>query len=96
MGLRDRAGRFDESHQPRLLVIIGALVLLAAFVIYFVVANDDDVSVDFLFFEATTGLIWVILLSLAIGIVAGVLLSQVYRRRSARSAMPSSTRSGDS
>ena len=46
-------------------------------------ANNDRVSVKFLFFDATTGLIWVILLSLAIGVVAGLLLSQLYRRRSA-------------
>ena len=81
MSVRDRVGRIDESYQPRLWLILGALVLLAAYVIYFVVANDDDVSVDFLFFEARTGLIWVILLALAIGIVGGVLLSQLYRRR---------------
>jgi uncharacterized integral membrane protein len=96
MRLRDRAGKIDESYQPRLWLILGALVLLAAYVIYFVVANDDDVSVDFLFFDTRTGLIWVILLALAIGLLAGVLLSQLYRRRSARSATPSSIRSGDS
>ena len=81
MGVRDRVGKIDDSYQPRLWLSLGGLVLLAAYVIYFVVANDDDVSVDFLFFEARTGLIWVILLALAIGIVGGVLLSQLYRRR---------------
>jgi uncharacterized integral membrane protein len=96
MRLRDRAGKIDESYQPRLWFILGALVLLAAYMIYFVVANDDDVSVDFLFVDARTGLIWVILLALAIGLLAGVLLSQLYRRRSASRVTPSEMRSGDS
>ena len=96
MGLRDRVGKIDDSYQPRLWVSLAALVVLGAYVLYFIAANDDEVSVDFLFFEARTGLIWVILLSLAIGILAGVLLSQLYRKRSARSATPSSIRSGDS
>lgn len=86
MGLRDRARNVDESFQPRLWIALGGLVLLAAYVIYFIVANDDEVSVDFLFFSARTGLIWVILLCLAIGIVGGVLLSQLYRRRRGQSS----------
>jgi uncharacterized integral membrane protein len=95
--LGKRTADLDERYQARLWVVLGALGLLVAYVLYFVLANDGDVSVDFLFFDATTGLIWVILLSLAIGLVAGLLLSQLYRRRrSASSATPSATRSGDS
>jgi uncharacterized integral membrane protein len=41
-------------------------------------------SVNFVFGEARTSLIWVILLSLLAGLVGGVLLSQLYRRRQAR------------
>jgi len=96
VALRDRTRKLDESYQPRLWLVLGGLGLLVAYVLYFVLANDDEVSVDFLFFDATTGLIWVILLSLAIGLVAGLLLSQLYRRRSASTATPSATRSGDS
>lgn len=81
MGLRDRVRDVDESFQPRLWLVLGGLVVLVAYVIYFIVANDDEVSVDFLFFSARTGLIWVILLCLAIGILGGMLLSQLYRRR---------------
>jgi len=91
-----RTAALDERYQARLWLVLGALGLLVAYVLYFVLANDDEVSVDFLFFDATTGLIWVILLSLAIGLVAGLLLSQLYRRRSASSATPSAIRSGDS
>jgi uncharacterized integral membrane protein len=88
--------KLDESYQPRLWFMLGGLGLLVAYVLYFVVANNDRVSVKFLFFHATTGLIWVILLSLAIGLVAGLLLSQLYGRRSASKATPSEIRSGDS
>jgi uncharacterized integral membrane protein len=97
MGLRKRADRIDETYQARLWVIIGVLVALVAYVLYFVAANDDEVSVQFLVADARTSLIWVILLSLFLGVVIGVLLSQLYRRRrSASSVTPSSTRSGDS
>jgi uncharacterized integral membrane protein len=96
MGLGNRTKKLDETYQPRLWITIAVLGLLLAYVIYFIAANDDQVSVKFLFAEAETSLIWVILLCLVLGIVAGVLLSQLYRRRSASSATPSPTRSGDS
>jgi uncharacterized integral membrane protein len=97
VGLRNRAPKIDESYQPKLWFVLGGLILLVAYVLYFVAANDDEVSVKFLFFDATTSLIWVILFSLLLGLIAGVLLSQLYRRRrSARSATPSAIRSGDS
>jgi uncharacterized integral membrane protein len=97
MRLRGRTGKIDETYQPRLWITIAVLGLLLAYVIYFIAANDDEVSVKFLFAEAETSLIWVILLCLAIGIAAGVLLSQLYRRRrSASSATPSEIRAGDS
>ena len=101
MGLGKRAGKVDEDYQPRLWLTLVVLGLLLAYVLYFVAANDDQVSVSFLFFEATLGLIWVILLSVGIGLAGGLLLSQLYRRRAAtrRSAStptPSATRAGDS
>ncbi len=96
MRSRDKSGRVDEGYQPRLWLTLVGLGLLVAYVLYFVAANDDRVSVSFLFFDAKTGLIWVILLSLAIGIAVGLLLSQLYRRRSASKATPSPSRSGDS
>jgi uncharacterized integral membrane protein len=97
MRLRGRTGKIDETYQPRLWITIVVLGLLLAYVIYFIAANDDEVSVKFLFAEAETSLIWVILLCLAIGIAAGVLLSQLYRRRSsASSRTPSEIPAGDS
>jgi uncharacterized integral membrane protein len=71
-----------------------------------VIGNSDEASVNFIFVEATTSLIWVILLSVLVGLIAGVLLSQVYRRRQAltpgddsseaSSETPSSIADGDS
>ena len=73
--------RFDRTWQPRLWASLAGLVLIAAYVIGFIVSNTHDVDVNFLFASPRTSLIWVILLSLAIGLVAGVLVSQLYERR---------------
>ena len=90
---------FDRSWQPRLWVTLGLLILIAAYLIAFVVGNDEEASVDFVFANATTSLIWVILLSLLAGLVGGVLLSQLHRRRQrtneARVETPSSISEGD-
>ena len=76
---------FDRSWQPRLWVTLGLLILIGAYLIAFVVGNDEEASVDFVFGEARTSLIWVILLSLLAGLLGGVLLSQLHRRRQRRS-----------
>jgi uncharacterized integral membrane protein len=75
---------FDRSWQPRLWIRVGILVLIGAYLIAFVAGNDEEASVDFVFGQARTSLIWVILLSLLAGLVGGVLLSQLHRRRQAR------------
>ena len=75
---------FDQSWQPRLWIRVGLLVLIAGYLIAFVAGNDEEASVDFVFGQARTSLIWVILLSLLAGLVGGVLLSQLHRRRQAR------------
>jgi uncharacterized integral membrane protein len=75
---------FDRSWQPRLWIRVGALVLIGAYLIAFVAGNDEEASVDFVFGQARTSLIWVILLALLAGLVGGVLLSQLHRRRQAR------------
>ena len=98
--------RFERTWQPRLWLSLGLLILIAAYVIAFVIANDDQARVSFVFADASTSLIWVILLSLLAGLVAGVLLSQLHRRRQAplregytsdaSSETPSSIADGDS
>ena len=74
-----------QQWQPRLYARLIALVVLAAYTIAFVVKNDEEIEVEFVVASAEVSLIWLILLSLALGILAGVLLSQLYRRRIARS-----------
>ena len=91
---------FERSWQPRLWLTLGLLILIGAYVIAFVVGNDEEASVDFVFGEARTSLIWVILLSLLAGLVGGVLLSQLHRRRQTRISeasveTPSSISDGD-
>jgi uncharacterized integral membrane protein len=70
-----------ETFQPRLWLIIGGLVLIIAYVVAFVAENNKSVTVHFVLVTAHTSVIWLILLSLAIGLVGGVLLSQLERRR---------------
>ena len=70
-----------QEWQPRLYLVLIGLGLLLAYAIAFVVQNDERVRVDFVLASADVSLIWVILLSLAIGVLVGVLLSQLYRRR---------------
>ncbi len=76
---------FEHRWQPRLWIRVGLLILIGGYLIAFVVGNDEEAGVDFVFGEARTSLIWVILLSLLAGLVGGVLLSQLYRRRQSRS-----------
>jgi NhaP-type Na+/H+ or K+/H+ antiporter len=70
-----------ETFQPRLWITILALGLIVAYLIAFVAKNDAEVKVHFVLFTVTTSVIWLILLGLAIGIVVGVLVSQLERRR---------------
>lgn len=70
-----------DEFQSRLWIQLGALLLGIAYVIGFVVANSDETKVSFVLFSTTTSLIWVILLSLVIGLVGGIVLSQLYGRK---------------
>ncbi len=75
--LRERAAPW----QPKLWLGLIGLAAVVAYLVAFVVLNDDEVRLDFVFFSAETGLIWLLLLGFAAGVLAGVLLSQLYRRR---------------
>jgi uncharacterized integral membrane protein len=70
-----------EDWQPRLYAIIIGLVLIVAYVIAFIVKNDDQIDIDFVLFTATVSLIWAMIFVLVLGVLSGVLLSQIYRRR---------------
>ena len=70
-----------DEWQARLWAVIVGLFLLAIYVLAFIVRNDDRIEIDFVLFTATVSLIWEIVFVLALGVLGGVLLSQVYRRR---------------
>ncbi|HET8607471.1 MAG TPA: lipopolysaccharide assembly protein LapA domain-containing protein [Gaiellaceae bacterium] len=77
--------RLDEQRQqwqPALWARIVVLLLVVAYLIAFVVKNSGDVTIDFVFGSAAVGLIWLLLLGLGLGILAGILLAQLHRRRS--------------
>jgi uncharacterized integral membrane protein len=79
--LRQRRQKVSETWQPKLWLILIALLVLGGYLFAFAVKNDDEIQVDFVLGSARTSLIWTILLSLVLGLVVGVLLSQLYRRR---------------
>jgi uncharacterized integral membrane protein len=70
-----------DEWQPRLWAVVVGLFLIAVYLIAFVVKNDDRIEIDFVLFTSTVSLIWEIVFILALGVLGGVLLSQVYRRR---------------
>jgi len=81
------AARLDESRQtfqPALWSRLIGVAAISLYAILFVVLNTRRVKVSFVFVSTHVSLIWVILLSLAVGTVLGVLLSQLHRRRHRR------------
>ena len=84
-----RAPRIDteqlnENWQPKLYVRLLVLVLLIAYVIAFVLENKKSVDIHFVFATASVSLVWLILLSIALGLAGGILLAQLERRRRRR------------
>jgi uncharacterized integral membrane protein len=70
-----------STWQPLLYLKICLLLLVVGYSIAFVVENSKEINVHFVFATAKVRLIWEILLLLAIGMVGGILLSQLYRHR---------------
>ncbi len=78
--------KFERNWQPRLWISLALLILVVGYLIAFVVGNNEQTQVDFVFGQAQTSLIWVILISLLGGLIGGVLVSQIHRRRSGHAA----------
>ena len=70
------AGRGAGSNAK--LIVVG---IVAVFVVLFIAMNTHDTKVDFVFGSTKISVIWVILLSLALGFALGALLPQLRRRR---------------
>ena len=78
----------DELHdrwQPRLYVRLIVLGLLIAYAIAFVLENRTQVQVHFVLATTRVSLVWLILLALGVGVLGGILLGQLERRRRRRS-----------
>ena len=81
MRLRRSPGGGLDQYQPRLWLILIGLLAMFLYLLAFISMNDDQIEIDFVFFSATVSLIWAMVLMVAFGVLGGVLLSQVYRRR---------------
>jgi len=83
-GFTDKLEQGRQTFQPALWVEVIVIGLLALYALLFVVMNTQRVKVSFVLTSTRVSLIWVILLSLAVGLVLGVLLSQLHRHRQRR------------
>jgi uncharacterized integral membrane protein len=78
-------GEVGDRWQPRLYARLIGLGLLVAYAIAFVLENRAQVSVHFVLATARVSLVWLILLALGVGVLSGILLAQLERRRRRRS-----------
>ena len=78
---RDAAARVDEQWQPKVYVRLVVLAIVVAYVIAFILENGKHVTIHFVLTTTSVSLIWVILLSLALGAIGGILAAQLDRRR---------------
>jgi uncharacterized integral membrane protein len=83
---RDAAGQLEEQWQPKVYARLVVLALLVAYVIAFILENGKHVAVHFVFATTKVSIVWLILLSVALGAIGGILASQLERRRRRRSA----------
>jgi uncharacterized integral membrane protein len=81
MRFRRSPGDGLDQFQPRLWLILIGLLAMFLYLLAFISMNDDQIKIDFVFFTATVSLIWAMVLMVGFGVLGGVLLSQVYRRR---------------
>jgi uncharacterized integral membrane protein len=75
-----RGEGFRRQWQPRLHLRIVLLGLVLAYGTAFVLENRKQVRVHFVLGKAGVSLIWLIMLSVGLGPLVGVLLSQLNRR----------------
>ncbi len=91
--MRLRRPRIDTDEvsdrwQPRLYLKLIVLGLLVAYAIAFILENRTQVEVHFVLWTAHVSLVWVILLALGVGLLGGILLGQLERRRRRRAHEP--------
>jgi uncharacterized integral membrane protein len=85
-----------STWQPLLYTKIALLLVVIGYAVAFVVQNTDQIRIDFVFATTKVRLIWTMLLLLAIGLIGGILLSQLYRHRRRARLTQKSGKSRDS
>jgi uncharacterized integral membrane protein len=80
----DIPDEFEEAVQPHLYLVVLVLALVVGYVIAFAIENSKQINVHFVFATAKVSLAWTILFALAIGVIGGVAVSQLYRHRQRR------------
>jgi uncharacterized integral membrane protein len=78
----------SDRWQPRLYLRLILLGLLVAWAIAFILENRTQVNIHFVLATTRVSLVWVILLALGVGLLGGILLAQLERRRRRRSHQP--------
>lgn len=75
--------RFEnlDDRQRRQLIRVGLLVFVALLIVTFIFSNTRQVPVSFIIFKVTASLIWVIIIALVLGFIAGWLVPGMIRRR---------------
>ena len=81
MRFRRSPGDGTDQWQPRLWLILVGLIAMFLYLLAFISMNDKQIEIEFVFFTATISLIWAMVLMVGFGVLGGVLLSQLYRRR---------------
>ena len=81
---RPNTGELRENWQPRLYAVVIGLGVVIAYAIAFVLENRKQINLHFVVATASVSLIWLILLALALGLIGGILLAQLERRRRRR------------
>jgi uncharacterized integral membrane protein len=81
MRIRRPSGEGLDQWQPRLWLILVGLAAMLLYLLAFISMNDKQIEIEFVFFTATVSLIWAMVLMVGFGVLGGVLLSQLYRRR---------------
>lgn len=81
---REAASELEEQWQGRLYARLIVLAVVVAYVIAFIIENSKHVSVHFVVTTTRVSIVWLILLSLGLGALGGILLSQLERRRRRR------------
>jgi uncharacterized integral membrane protein len=78
---RERGGTRHNKRDQKQIAAWVILVLAAAWLIAFIVANSEQVKVSFVFGDVTLSLIWVMIICAVVGALLVVLIPRIRRRQ---------------